>query len=327
MPEEQTTDVVVAEEITSASSEDIQSLILTLRGKQVLLDSDVARLYGYDTKQINQSASRNKDRFPESFRFQLTKEESEEVMRCQIGTASSRETMRSQNVTASKRNVRYQPYAYTEQGIAMLSGLLKSDIAVQVSINIMNAFVGMRKFIYANKNVFDNIVSINTKLIEHDNRLLEQGAKIDKVFGLLNPPEANKQWIFYQGQFYDAFEWVSKTISSAKSSITIIDNYADKTVLEMLKDKKSTVNSITIITKHPSKIGAQALANWTAQYGAPAIIQSDKFHDRFIILDDKEVYAVGASLKDLGKKCFEISKNADTEFFINYVKDVIKASI
>jgi hypothetical protein len=329
------TAIVKADDQTGAN--DIRSMILTIRGKQVLLDSDVALLYGYETRRINETARRNKKRFPEEFRFKLTKEEAMEVsrcqtgtlnneqrdgMRCQTGTASTSESSRSQSVTLNVgrgSNIKYQPYAYTEQGIAMLSGLLRNDIAVQVSINIMNAFVEMRKYIYANKNVFDNIVSINTKLLEHDSELLKQGAQINEIFNLLNAPEANKQWIFYKGQFYDAFEWVTKVIRKAKSSITIIDSYADKSIFKLLKDKRDTVNDVTIITARPGMIDDKTQEKWTAQYGEPKIIKCNAFHDRFIILDDKYVYAIGASLKDLGKKCFAVSKNEDTEQFMKYV--------
>jgi hypothetical protein len=335
-------------------ADDIRSMILTVRGKQVLLDSDVALLYGYETKQINRAATRNKERFPEEFRFQLTKAEAQEVPRCQFGTLNNSvglgvaqllrddycsrsqfgtlnniadvkeeqvkgtgvpdgERSRSQIVTLNAgrgTNIKYQPYVYTEQGIAMLSGLLKNDTAVQVSINIMNAFVEMRKYIYANKNVFDNIVNINNKLVEHDQ-------KFDEVFALLNAPEANRQWIFYQGQFFDAFEWMERIIARAASSIVVIDSYTDESTLELLTKKKASVKEVVILTANPGRIAGAALRKWTEQYGELTVIRCDKFHDRFVILDDREVYAIGASLKDLGKKCFAVSKNEDTKQFVD----------
>jgi hypothetical protein len=282
--------------VHQAATEDIKNLILTIRGVQVLLDSDVAMLYGYETKNINLAASRNKERFPSNFRFQLTREEAEHL------------GMRLQSATASKRNVRYRPYAYTEQGIGMLSGLLKNKTAIQVSIGIMNAFVEMRHFINANRDVFAKMVIIDNKLLEHDR-------KFDEVFDLLQQPEATKQSIFYKGQFYGAFKVVIGLIEKAKTSITLVDNYADNSVLDMLSNKKNGVQ-VAIVTANPNKLSEQFFEKFTAQYGTVKVIASKDFHDRFIILDSKEVYAIGASLKDLGNKCFEISKVEDTAEFL-----------
>jgi phage regulator Rha-like protein len=296
--------------VSQPSAEDIKGLILTIRGKQVLLDSDVARLYGYETKYINQAAKRNVARFPERYRFQLTLGETE-----QIRSKSQFVTLN----TGRGTNIKKLPFAYTEQGVSMLAGLLRSDVAVQVSLRIIDAFVEMRQFISANRDVFANIASINQRLLEHDGKFLEQGAKIDEVLDLLNSPEMAKQSVFYKGQFYDAFKLVIEIIGKATKSITIIDNYADDSVLDMLTCKKAGV-SVAIVTSNPNKLSQQHLAKFTAQYGQAQVVQCMDFHDRFIILDSKDVYAFGASIKDLGNKCFGIWKMEDTAAqFVAYV--------
>ena len=246
----------------------IKNLILTVRDVQVLLDSDVAILYGYETKSINLAARRNIDRFPSEFRFQLTSEEAARILKSQTVTSSEKEILKFHFETSSYENNmsakthggrRKLPYVYTEHGIIMLAGILRNKTAVEVSINITKAFVEMRRFINTNRDVFAKMVSIDNKLLEHD-------LKFDEVFDLLQQPEVIRQNIFFKGQFYDAFTLVNGVIK---------------------------------------------------------IIASNDFHDRFIILDHKEVYAFGASLKDLGKKCFEVSKSEDPARFISYMKGII----
>jgi hypothetical protein len=288
--------------------EDIKNLILTIRGKQVLLDSDVAMLYGYEKRSINQAAKRNEDRFPERYRFQLTMAEYLQL------------PSKSQSVildTGRGQNIKKLPWAYTEQGVSMLAGLLRNPTAVQVSLGIIDAFVEMRKFINANRDVFAKLVSIDNKLLEHDK-------KFDEVFDLLQAPETAKQFIFFKGQFYDAFKLVSDIIKKAKRQIIIIDNYCNDAVLDVLTKKDSSV-AVVVITANSAKMTQQCLGNFSKQYGPVRIIKSKDFHDRFIIVDNKEVYAFGASLKDLGKKCFEVSKNEDTERFVAYVDSIISS--
>ena len=243
------------DEVILSQPTDIKSLILTIRGDQVLLDSDVAMLYGYETKYINRAVSRNKARFPESFCFQVTQEEFELLssLRFQNGTSKSSEGER-------RGGRRYLPYAYTEQGIAMLSGL----------------------------------------------------------FDLFQAPREFSQGIFFKGQIYDAFKLIMDIIRSADKSIVIIDNYADDSLLNMLTKKKENV-SVTIVASKPSRISQLAASKFIAQYPDLQIIKSDEFHDRFIIVDDSKLYHVGASLKDVGKKCFAMSliENAD---MINIIK-------
>ena len=270
------------------STENIKNLIYTIRGKQVMLDSDVAMLYHYETKKINQTVKRNINRFPEKFCFRLTKDEFE--------------FMWSQIVTTSKlkdnkyRSAKYLPYVFTEQGIAMLSGLLKNEIAVQVSINIMDAFVEMRKILLSNGQVFDRLSNVEYKLLEQNKVLTEHEEKFEKVFDELqkNEKEEFKQKIFFDGQIYDAYSLIIDIIKRAKNKILIIDNY----ILDIQKFNK--------------------------QYPTLKIAYTNKFHDRFIVIDNKELYHCGASLKDLGKKCFAISKIEDIEYIekISFVEEV-----
>ena len=289
------------------STENIKNLIYTIRGKQVMLDSDVAMLYHYETKKINQTVKRNINRFPEKFCFILTKDEFE--------------FMWSQIVTTSKlkdnkyRSAKYLPYVFTEQGIAMLSGLLKNEIAVQVSINIMDAFVEMRKILLSNGQVFDRLSNVEYKLLEQNKVLTEHEEKFEKVFDELqkNEKEEFKQKIFFDGQIYDAYSLIIDIIKRAKNKILIIDNYIDDSILEMIQKKNKDVEVI-ILTIRNNKLTKLDIQKFNKQYPTLKIAYTNKFHDRFIVIDNKELYHCGASLKDLGKKCFAISKIEDMEY-------------
>lgn len=294
--------------------ENIKNLIYTIRGKQVMLDSDVAMLYHYETKKINQTVKRNIQRFPESFCFQLDEKELESL-RSQIATLKIEkqfDSLRSQSVTLNKngrgQHRKYLPYVFTEQGIAMLSGLLKNDIAIQVSINIMNAFVEMRKIIINNAFVFQEINSMKTKLLEHDK-------KFDAVFDELQKDKGTefKQKIFFNGQIYDSYSLIIDIIKSAKTKILIIDNYIDDSILKMLSKKNKNVE-VVILTSQNCNLNKLDISRFNKQYPSLKISYTNKFHDRFIIIDNKELYHSGASLKDLGKKCFAISKIEDMEY-------------
>ena len=271
----------------------IQSLIYEIRGKQIMIDSDVAHLYGYETRTINQTVKRNIKRFPEQFCFQLTAKEHENLI--------------SQFVTSSVKTDNYGgrrklPYVFTEQGIAMLSGLLKNEIAVEVSINIMNAFVMMRKFILNNREIFNRLITVEYRLLEHDK-------KFDTVFDKIQKEEVIKEKIFYNGQIYDAYSLLVDIIKHAKKKIVIIENYIDKTILDLLSKKKVNVN-VLVVTSPICKLSELDIAKFNEQYPKLVINNSNEYHDRFIIIDD-DIYHCGASLKDLGKKCFAISKMGD----------------
>ncbi len=285
----------------------IKNLIYTIRGKQVMLDSDVAMLYHYPTKRINETVKRNIERFPENFCFQLVEHELENL-RSQIATSSS-----------EKENYggrRYLPYVFTEQGIAMLSGLLKNNTAIQVSINIMDAFVEMRKFIASNAHVFERLIHVEYQLLEHDK-------KFDEVFDALQKNKENefKQKIFFDGQIYDAYCLIIDLIKTANDKILIIDNYIDDSILKMLRKKHKNVK-VNILTSHQSNITKLDIQKFNEEYPCLTITKTNKFHDRFIIIDNQELYHIGASLKDLGKKCFAISKIKD----LAYVEKLSKIS-
>lgn len=293
------------------SNEEIKNLIYTIRGKQVMLDSDVAMLYHYQTKRINEAVKRNKERFPKNFCFQLTTEEIKNIKMPNVVLNLKNENNWSQFATSSKsenikhRGKKYLPYVFTEQGIAMLSGLLKNDIAVQVSINIMNAFVEMRKFLIQNGQIFERLTNVEYKLLEHDK-------KFNEVFNQLQVEENIKQKIFFEGQIYDAYSLIIDIIKKANKKILIIDNYIDDSVLKMLTKKNNNVE-VVILTSDKSNIQQIDIQKFNKEYPILKVAKTNKFHDRFIIIDNEEMYHLGASIKDLGKKCFGINKIEDVE--------------
>ena len=301
-------DLIIKDDI---SNEEIKNLIYTIRGKQVMLDSDVAMLYHYQTKRINEAVKRNKERFPENFCFQLTTEEIKNIKMPNVVLNLKNENNWSQFATSSKsenikhRGKKYLPYVFTEQGIAMLSGLLKNDIAVQVSINIMNAFVEMRKFLIQNGQIFERLTNIEYKLLEHDK-------KFNEVFNQLQVEENIKQKIFFEGQIYDAYSLIIDIIKKANKKILIIDNYIDDSVLKMLTKKNNNVE-VVILTSDKSNIQQIDIQKFNKEYPILKVAKTNKFHDRFIIIDNEEMYHLGASIKDLGKKCFGINKIEDVE--------------
>ena len=280
-------------------ADNIKNLIYTIRGKQVMLDSDVAMLYHYETKNINKAMKRNIERFPEDFCFQLAEKEVENL-RFQIGTSS----LEKENYGGR----RYLPYVYTEQGISMLAGVLKNEIAIQVSISIIRAFIEMRRFILLNGQVFQEINDIKGQLLEHDR-------KFDEVFDELQRKQESefKQSIFFDGQIFDAYNLIINIIKRAKQKILIIDNYIDDNILKMLSKKNKDVE-VVILTTQNSNIRKLDIQKFNKQYPVLKLAYTNKFHDRFIIIDNKELYHVGASLKDLGKKCFAISRIDDEKY-------------
>ena len=300
-------------DVVKYEAENIKNLIYTIRGKQVMLDSDVAMLYHYPTKRINETVRRNIERFPENFCFKLTESETENL-RSQFATSS----LKKENYGGR----RYLPYVFTEQGIAMLSGLLKNDIAIQVSINIMNAFVEMRKFITRNGKVFERLTNVEYKILEQKRMLTNHEKKFEKVFDELQKSkrEEFKQSIFFDGQIFDAYSLIIDIIKRAKQKILIIDNYIDDSILKMLSKKNKNVE-VVILTTQNSNIRKLDIQKFNKQYPVLKLAYTNKFHDRFIVIDNKELYHIGASLKDLGKKCFAISKIEDNEYIekiVNY---------
>ncbi|HRO46318.1 ORF6N domain-containing protein [Agriterribacter sp.] len=268
---------------------DIRSLIYTVRDRQIILDRDLAVLYQVETKNLNKAVKRNSNRFPESFCFQLTQQEAENL-RFQFGTSSS--------VHGGNR---YFPYAFTESGIAMASAVLHSQTAIKVSVQIMEAFVEMRRFIIQNGNLFCRLERIEIKQSEAD-------LKFEELFKALDSDKLQSdKGIFYDGQIFDAYSFVADIIRSAKRSIILIDNYVDDTVLTLLGKRGAGV-SATIYTKNFDSHLQLDLQRYNSQYPNIKIQRFSNAHDRFILLDGMELYHIGASLKDLGKKWFAFSK-------------------
>ena len=278
--------------------QNIKNLIFNIRGKQVMLDSDVAMLYHYETKGINKAMKRNIERFPQDFCFQLTADELKEMW-FQNGTTLDNIKYRSE---------KYLPYVYTEQGIAMISGILKNEIAVQVSISIMRAFVEMRRFLIYNGQVFQEINTIKGKILEHDKDINKLFSKFEE-----NEDKQFKQKIFYEGQIWDSYSLIIDIIKRAKEKILIIDNYIDDSILKILSKKNEHVK-VVILTSNKSNILKLDIEKFNKQYPILQVAKTEKFHDRFIVIDNKELYHIGASLKDLGKKCFGINKIEDMNF-------------
>ena len=301
--------------VVKYETENIKNLIYCIREKQVMLDSDVAMLYHYETKNINKAMKRNIERFPEDFCFQLTKDELQNL-KFQNGTSSF--------VKENYGGRRKLPYVYTEQGIYMLAGILKNEIAVQVSINIIRAFIEMRKFIANNGQVFERLTNVEYKLLEQNKMLTNHEKKFEKIFDELqkNEQEEIKQKIFFEGQIYDAYNLIIKLIKKAKEKLLIIDNYIDDTILEMLAKKNKDVK-VVILTSNKSNISKLDIQKFNKEYPILELAKTDKFHDRFILIDNKEIYHIGASLKDLGKKCFAINKMED----INSIENLETLSI
>lgn len=276
-------------EVTASIDDSIKTKIYTIRGLQVMLDRDLAELYGVETRVLNQAVKRNMERFPEEFMFQLTKEETDYWM--------------SQIVISNKERmgIRKMPFVFTEQGVSMLSAVLKSEIAVAISIKIIKSFVEMRKFISNNALIFQRLDSLEQKQSKTDE-------KVEAIFNAIEDKSIKpKQGIFYDGQVYDAYIFVSDLIKSANESIVLIDNYIDDTVLTLLSKREPKVKA-TIYTKNITKQLELDLQKYNTQYPKIEIKRFDSSHDRFLLIDNIEVYHIGASLKDLGKKWFAFSK-------------------
>lgn len=298
--------IVPAEELEIAK---IESRIVSVRGIPIILDRDLALMYGVELAQMNRQVKRNIQRFPEDFMFQLTREEYNNL-KCQNGilnvgefAETGKESLRSQNGTIKNgrgQHSKYLPYVFTEQGVSMLSGLLRSESAIQANILIMRAFVAMRRFMVANADVFRRLDSLDRRQLETEHKL---NIVLDKLEdGTLQ----NKCGIFFEGQTFDAYVLVSDLIRSAKKRVVMIDNYVDESVLTML-DKREKGVSAEIYTLQISKQLKLDITKHDSQYPPIAVNILKKSHDRFLIIDD-DAYHVGASFKDLGKKWFAIMK-------------------
>lgn len=287
--------------------ENLRNLIYHLRTVEVMLDNDLAELYRVETKVFNQAVKRNIVRFPGSFRFQLTQDEYDSL-RSRIVTLNADAALRSPIApleTRRGKHRKYLPFAFTEQGVAMLSAVLRSETAIQTSIHIISAFVGMRRLLAANGGLLLRMETLEKRQFTHE---IKTDASFDKVFDALESKSLNPaQGIFFDGQIFDAYVFVNELLRQVKRSIILIDNYVDDSVLQQLAKRKKGV-SATILTKIIDKALDQDLKKHNAQYPPITIQVFSESHDRFLILDSETVYHLGASMKDLGKKWFAFSK-------------------
>ena len=266
---------------------EVRSKIQIIRGTAVMIDRDLAVLYSADTKRINEQARRNIERFPDRFRFQLTNEETSQLVAfCDRFKALKHSTV--------------NPFAYTEQGVAMLATVLKSETAVKVSIGIMDAFVEMHRLLESTAGLSQRIESLEYRQLKTDHR-------INELFQFIESHDTPaKEGVFFDGQIFDAYAFISELIRSAKSSITLIDNYVDASVL-LLLSKRSAGVLARIVTRKMSESLQLDIEKYSRQYAPIEVVESSRFHDRFLIIDET-VYHIGASLKDLGKKLFAFSR-------------------
>lgn len=289
--------------------ESIRDRVYIIRGQQVMLDTDLADLYGYEVKRLNEQVKRNIRRFPEDFRFQLNESEIPERLKSQFATLNIQENKRGMHI-------KKMPYAFTEQGIYMLATVLRGELAEQQSIFIMRAFKEMRHFIANNALLFEKINAIELKQLEYQK---DADEKFGRIFEYMAEHEESNQKIFYDGQIFDAFSFLADVIRHAKQEIVLIDGYIDVVTLNILAKKNVGVD-VFAYTLPSARISTQDINNFNAQYPTLTVKRTTAFHDRFLIIDGVEGYHIGASLKDAGKKCFGINKIEGADD----VKDIMK---
>ena len=304
----------------------IENLIHIIRGQQTMLDSDLAKLYGVETRVLNQAVKRNIERFPADFMFQLTKEETDDL-RSQIATSSSRsqnvilnvdsENLKSQKEISNSRsqfatlkqghNIKYLPYAFTENGVAMLSSVLRSKTAIEVNIRIMRAFTAMRSFLMSNAHIFQRLETVEHNYLLVNRHLSEHDRKFEEILSRLDDKEAEPiEGFFYEGQIFDAYTLISDLVRKADTRIILIDNYVDDRVLKTLDKRKDGVSATVFTNPRNSQINLD-IRRHNAQYPAINLRHCTNVHDRFLIIDDT-VYFIGGSIKDLGKKIVAFSQ-------------------
>lgn len=293
-------------QITILNDERIENYIFNIRGQHVMLDSDVAFFFGVTVSSLNRQMRRNVDRFPSDFCFQLSDKETNDL-RCQKGTT---------NFLSSKR--RYNPYAYTEEGIITLAGVLKNDTAAKMSVEIARKFIQMRKFIMENSDFVLSLAKLQNRQLEFEN---ETNRRFEQVFKLIEKLDLPKTTLFYNEEWYDAFDYIVDIIRRAKKSIILIDPYCDNKALSFLKYKNSGVN-LLICNGPKSKLEREEILRFKSQYGVIKVKTTKNIHDRFLIIDEEECYDLGTSLNYAGKKIFAINKISN----INVIKEIVKIS-
>lgn len=288
----------------------VEDLIYEIRGKQVMLDSDLAILYGCKngTKSLNLAVKRHINKFPERFMFQITKEELE--------------NLRFQFETAKHINmIRTLPYVFTEEGVAMLATILKTSLADEISIKIMDAFVQMRHFIKDN-NLLEHTINLSNKIEKIDIKLIEHDKKFEELFSKFETKNY-KELVYLDGQIFDAYIGILKILKNAEKEIIIVDGYADANLLEIISKLQVKV---TLITKNKSKLSENEIKKYNSQYNNLTLIYDDSYHDRYFLIDNKVLYHCGASINHAGSKTFNINKLEEKEV-INILKEKIKMTI
>jgi hypothetical protein len=281
--------------IESASADVIRSRILTIRGVQVLVDRDLAALYGVEVGQLNRQVKRNLERFPDDFMFQLSHEE---CSRCQIGTLNG----------GRGSNIKYLPYAFTENGIAMLSSVLRSPRAIAANIQVMRAFNAMRRALATLAPLLSRIEATERRQLKQEDAQARNEERFKLILDAMQDKKFPPQKVFYDGQIYDAFEQMKKFVRMAKTELIIIDPYFADCVLPLIAQKRQGVSVLAVKNSRNKLLHAVDVAKFNAQYANSLTVKtSDKFHDRFLIIDKTTLIHVGASLNHLGKKCFAFS--------------------
>ena len=301
-------------EIVSVSDTAIQSRIKTFRGVQVMLDRDIAALYGVGTKVLNQAVKRNAERFPDGFMFQLSDAEWADL-RSQLVTSNTSSTgeaspLRSQVVTSKRGGLRYRPYAFTEHGVVMLASVLKSDAAVQASVRIVNVFVAMRRVLSSLAPVLSRVETVERRLVGLEDAQTKTAGDVATILDAMRDKKFPPQKVFFDGEFFDAFAQMKRFVRQAKKALVVIDPYFDDTCLPLIAQKRPGVKVTVVRSAQPrlaNRLSAVDVAQFNRQYGGLTEKRTDKFHDRYLIIDHATLIHVGASLNHLGKRCFAFS--------------------
>lgn len=298
-------------DIIPVTSESIRDMIYMVRNQQVMFDSDLALIYGYEVRALNQQVKRNIARFPDDFMFELTNEEVQAV-KSQIVTSQDNAFFTGQ--TGGRRK---PPKAFTEQGIYMLGTVLRGEVANQQTIFIMRAFREMKHFMANNAAMFERIRSVELRQLSYEHKTDD---RLDQLFEYISAHTESDQKVFFKGQIYDAFSLIANLIRKARQEIILIDGYIDTGTLDLLSKKQANVVASLYTTQKGCKLTASEISSFSTQYPVLMIAYTTAFHDRFLILDQSTVYHIGASVKDAGKKCFAVSQIKDAQI----IQDLIK---
>ena len=299
---------MIQNNIVKIQNKEIEDCIYVIRGLQVMVDTDVARFFQTEIKYVNRQVHRNKDRFPDDFCFQLNSQEFK--------------SLRCQNVTFSliTKNRKYRPFVFTEHGILALAGVLNSEVAAKMSVEIVRKFVEMRKFIQSNSDLLLSLAKLQNRQIEFEN-LTNQ--KFEKIYQLIEKVDIPKEVVFFSGQVYDAYEFITRIVTKATNSIILIDPYCDAKALHYLKEKLPNT-SLLIVKGQNAKLSTEDIQLFTSQYGEIELITTDLIHDRYLIIDEKDCYSLGCSLNNAGKKMFSIHQHEDKTITVKILENLNK---